>query len=573
MTVDFGSWIERLGDMALGASIAGWVLVALGVGSMVYALRPVGPAADKLRHLHGALVRLGLPFLAAFGVALGWMLVAFATPGPMAASTKLAAPVVTVLWTTYEAFRRRAAIPGATFEALAPIAREHARALSPELRASAEAFHRELGDAPPDVSARALTRTALRAFDEAKGLHDAAGSAQAVNLTQFVEIVREAALDLHGAARAFPMADAFTMADWVAETERLRDAHERGGRLMRGGFYLVNPLLLAERAWLRAQRLSLPELMQREFSGWMHHALYVVVARRTQQWLSGSGVPVAPDASEGLAPELALLGMLRTRVLLGGSVYVGFASWTVVAYWGMTGLLGSVAVWGAFFVLAQRAVDLRRMREVIAELTGGGVGHHALPRDVTGEMEALRSAAEDACRAKPIAGSLQFLLDVGTTVALAYRREDHPDRPLAVLNATVADVFGSVASLSEAGLRWRRENGGLISNTVDSVVRSVIAGWSPMQGLREWAAATPAPSGAWTLDEALPMLAAVDALLVAPPSGGITGVARALLTATVRGFVGSARTSWGQEVEHRAHALYQGRVSPTSGVEDALAAR
>lgn len=449
----------------------GFIFLLFGIWKLLRGVKGEGQSAEGVAALRRALLKLFRPILGGALALLALLALTFYERSPLTNWLQVIAPLSTVIWVIWGHFSARKIDPGELFEALVPLAPQaRGSSIAPPLMESAQAWSNQ----GHSLSAQALAQTALRAVDDARAHHE---QSEALSLDDLLIVMRDALADTQAACREFPLGQQLTLADWLFEGERLAEIWRRGLGWIDRGRALINPLTLLDNKSLWGWSRGKPgPLFERELSAWLHYGLYLLVVQRLQERQSarestgGEGAErrsrVHRESEEANdAPAPPLWGLLTRKMTVPFWLYWVLGSVAVTAN---HPLIGGVlaAVSGVLLWLSLGyTTSLRRWRQSFSELgalrRASRSSNHELNHEVSSILREQTQRLHLDSESRPLSSLLRFAKETSFEVGMTYRRPEHPDPPIALLNATIVDALVTAELICDDLIQWRESSGTL----------------------------------------------------------------------------------------------------------------
>ena len=454
------------------AHLVGFIWVVWGGWYLLKGVKGQGQSVEGIRALRQALVDLFMPIIWGALALSSLLILTLWEQSPLTVFIQGIAPLSTMTWVIWSHFSARQVDPGEMFEALVPLAppRIGRGSVPDHFHQSAQAWSNQ----PHSLNARALTQTALRAVDDNRHYYP---DRKPLSFDDLTMILRDALADTKEACERFPLGQKLTLADWFYEGERLTEIWTRGLRHIDRGRAMINPLTLIDNKRLWSWSKGSPQhLFEHELSAWLHHGLYLLVIRRISevqnQTLSHPSFPIQYHAKAGTTEttEIPKLWQMMTRkITVPFWLYWGLCTAAISINHHLIGVILSVISGGLLWVSLNQATSIKRWRHRFTLLGGLQRPHRISDEELTHKVHQLVDRQSEQLKAGideyPLVSLLQFSQETSIGIATIYRRPEHPEAPLALLNATIVDALYTLELICDDLILWRN-SGGIIPKLV-----------------------------------------------------------------------------------------------------------
>ncbi|MEE2645045.1 MAG: hypothetical protein VYD19_08940 [Myxococcota bacterium] len=453
--------------------LLGALFLASGVRWLVSGAQTEGQGEAPLRALRGAIGRQLAPLLWGSLPLLLMIGLCFWEQNPLTRWLQGIAPLSTLLWCLWSHWSARRLEAGALFEALVPLSPAEWGG-DPRVRVEA----RQWSASARSLSPRSLVQTALEALDAAerrRGGEERSARSSKIEIDTALQVLRDALRETRVACLQFPFGRELTLADWIAEGQRVHESWQRGSKRINIGRALLNPFTLVDTKGLWSWSSGQPaQLFERELSAWLHHGVYLLITRRVEEELSraegegadekGASQPSAPRVvtDQRLQREEAplLWSILWRKLKVPFWLYWLLGGAALTSAHGLTGLVLTLCAGGVLWVTLRHVTGLGAWRALFSKLAQ----RQRAPRaDLLRETSIALIRAEEERAAEAETGPLLTLLELtqrsSVGIASLYRREEHKEPPEALLNATIVDALWTLELICDDLYQWRQRGG------------------------------------------------------------------------------------------------------------------
>ena len=459
----YTSVLEIVSFLIMIAHFTGAIWILWGGWTALGGLGGLGQSSDGVSLLRASLIRLLRPMMIGYFGVICLLAVTYIEHTPLTQYIQTIAPLSTLIWVLWIHFTAHEIRPGEMFEALVPLSSSHVNPDRERL-----AFERSVN--VNGLGPRALTQTALIAIHDAL---ERSGQTLSERFTadEVAILIRDAIRELHEASQRFPLGQQLTLSDWLFEGERLTSIWGVGLKRITFGRALINPLTLLDHKGIWRWSKGQPAVVfQRELTAWLHHGLYLLVANQLAEQAhlkTKSSSSSKQKAEQKGTPHL--WQMMSRKVLVPIWLYWILCSTAISFTHGWKGVTVGGVIGIVLWLTARRATLISRWRTELSSL-GTIKRPHRLSEDnltqtALNQVDQAAKRFQDQAASAPLSSALKFLHEGGMNIALTYRREDTPDLPEALLNATVVDALHTMDLTLTDLIVWYQD-GGLIPTVV-----------------------------------------------------------------------------------------------------------
>lgn len=412
-----------------------------------------GQSERGINSLRRSLIKLFSPLSIGGLSLLCLLIITYVEQNPLAIFVQGIAPLSALTWSLWSHYTADEIEPGQMFEALVPLAppnqSDQRLKRAKEVANQAEGFH-----------ARAITLTALAAVSDEQEAQDT--HHQPLKIDTLASLLRDAVRQLHLSTRQFPLSQELTLADWMFEGQRLGQIWSKGLKRMNRGRSLLNPLILLSHKKLWSWSKGHPSILfSRELTVWLNYGVYLLVAERLREQNDQQNQTNIKTQSSIKVPHL--WSMLSRKIAVPMWLYWSLCSVAITLSHGLLGLGLSLISGALLWNSLRRVTSIERWRDELCSLgalqrTNRLSEVHltkAAYQAVDDAMETLKSQR----RVQPLVAALTFAQTSAYSIAYTYRREDTPQPPAALLNATVVDALHTMELTLDDLIKWYQEGG------------------------------------------------------------------------------------------------------------------